>query len=87
MEYITSRIQPFTNDNRSGIPGTLHRISPIRNRQGKPVTHAVRAGLKLIYKHNLNPAIIAACKSEHELNTYLYYLDNKFLLPLYLNLT
>ena len=49
----------------------------IRNRQGKPVTHAVKAGLKLIYKHNLNPAIIAACKSEHELNTYLYYLDNK----------
>ncbi len=49
----------------------------IRNRQGKPVTHAVRAGLKLIYKHNLNPAIIAACKSEHELNTYLYYLDTK----------
>ena len=49
----------------------------IRNRQGKPVTHAVRAGLKLIYKHNLNPAIIAACKSEHELNSYLYYLDTK----------
>ena len=49
----------------------------IRNRQGKPVTHAVRAGLKLIYKHNLNPAIIAACKTEHELNSYLYYLDNK----------
>ncbi len=49
----------------------------IRNRQGKPVTHAVRAGLKLIYKHNLNPAIIAACKTEHELNTYLYYLDTK----------
>lgn len=49
----------------------------IRNRQGKPATHAVRAGLKLIYKHNLNPAIIAACKTEHELNSYLYYLDNK----------
>lgn len=49
----------------------------IRNRQGKPVTHAVTAGLKLIYKHNLNPAIIAACKTEHELNSYLYYLDNK----------
>lgn len=49
----------------------------IRNRQGKPVTHAVKAGLKLIYKHNLNPAIIAACKTEHELNSYLHYLDNK----------
>lgn len=49
----------------------------IRNRQGKPVTHAVTTGLKLMYKHNLNPAIIAACKTEHELNSYLYYLDNK----------
>lgn len=49
----------------------------VRNRQGKPVTLAVKAGLKLIYKHNLNPAIIAACKTEHELNSYLYYLDNK----------
>ena len=35
--HITSRVQEFTSDNRSGIPGTLHRISAIRNRQGKVV--------------------------------------------------
>ena len=37
ISYITSHVQEFTSDNRSGIPGTLHRISAIRNRQGKIV--------------------------------------------------
>ena len=44
IAYITSRIQPFTNDNRSGIAGTLHRISAIRNRQGKVVGLTCRIG-------------------------------------------
>lgn len=44
INYITSKIQPFTNDNRSGIPGTLHRISAIRNRQGKVVGLTCRIG-------------------------------------------
>lgn len=42
--YITSRVQEFTTDNRSGIPGTLHRISAIRNRQGKIVGLTCRIG-------------------------------------------
>ena len=37
IDYITSRVQEFTSDNRSGIPGTLHRISAIRNRQNRIV--------------------------------------------------
>lgn len=44
IEYITSRVQEFTSDNRSGIPGTLHRISAIRNRQGKVVGLTCRIG-------------------------------------------
>ena len=44
IEYITSRIQEFTSDNRSGIPGTLHRISAIRNRQGKVIGLTCRIG-------------------------------------------
>ena len=44
IDYITSHIQPFTNDNRSGIPGTLHRISAIRNRQGRVVGLTCRIG-------------------------------------------
>jgi len=41
---VTKKIQEFTNDNRSGIPGTLHRISAIKNRQGKTVGLTCRIG-------------------------------------------
>lgn len=44
ISYITSRVQEFTSDNRSGISGTLHRISAIRNRQGKIVGLTCRIG-------------------------------------------
>lgn len=44
ISYVTERIQSFTNDNRSGIQGTLHRISAIRNRQGKIVGLTCRIG-------------------------------------------
>lgn len=44
IDYITNNIQDFTSDNRSGIPGTLHRISAIRNRQGKIVGLTCRIG-------------------------------------------
>lgn len=42
--HITNRVQEFTSDNRSGIPGTLHRISAIRNRQGKVIGLTCRIG-------------------------------------------
>lgn len=42
--YITQRVADFTSDNRSGIPGTLHRISAIRNRQGKVIGLTCRIG-------------------------------------------
>lgn len=44
IEFITSKVQEFTSDNRSGIAGTLHRISAIRNRQGKIVGLTCRIG-------------------------------------------
>ncbi len=44
IDFITSRVQEFTTDNRSGIPGTLHRISAIRNRQSKIVGLTCRIG-------------------------------------------
>lgn len=44
LSYITQRIPEFTSDNRSGIPGTLHRISAIRNRQGKIIGLTCRIG-------------------------------------------
>ena len=44
IAFVTSHLQEFTHDNRSGIPGTLHRISAIRNRQGKVVGLTCRIG-------------------------------------------
>lgn len=48
----------------------------IRNRQGKSIFSAIMYAFKLIGKYNLNPAIIAACKTEHQLDSYLYYLNS-----------
>ena len=42
--HVTGFLQDFTKDNRSGIPGTLHRISAIRNRQDKIVGLTCRIG-------------------------------------------
>lgn len=44
LEEVISKIPEFTTDNRSGMPGTLHRISAIRNRQGKIVGLTCRIG-------------------------------------------
>ena len=44
LDFIVEKLPEFTSDNRSGIPGTLHRISAIRNRQGKIVGLTCRIG-------------------------------------------
>ena len=44
ISYVTGFLQEFTRDNRSGLPGTLHRISAIRNRQDKIVGLTCRIG-------------------------------------------
>jgi stage III sporulation protein SpoIIIAA len=44
IDYIVSRIADFGDDNRAGIERTLHRISAIRNRQGRIVGLTCRVG-------------------------------------------
>ncbi len=44
IEYVTSRISSFGDDNRAGIERTLHRISAIRNREGRIVGLTCRVG-------------------------------------------
>jgi stage III sporulation protein SpoIIIAA len=44
IKFITEKIEDFTNDNRSGIPGTLHRISAIKNRKNKTIGLTCRVG-------------------------------------------
>lgn len=49
----------------------------IRDRESKSVFEALKRGLELMFVYNLNSAIIAACKSEDDLNNYLTHLKNK----------
>ena len=44
LRYITQRVSPFGDDNRSGIERTLHRISAILNRAGEVVGVTCRVG-------------------------------------------
>ncbi len=44
IEYVVGRVGAFGKDNRAGIERTLHRISAIRNRQGKVVGLTCRIG-------------------------------------------
>jgi stage III sporulation protein SpoIIIAA len=44
LDYVVSRLSYFSNDNRAGIPRTLHRISCLRNRQGDIIGLTCRVG-------------------------------------------
>jgi len=44
IDYVTSHISSFGDDNRAGIERTLHRISAIRNRKGRIVGLTCRVG-------------------------------------------
>lgn len=44
IDYVVERIGAFGGDNRAGIPRTLHRISAIRNRDGRVVGLTCRVG-------------------------------------------
>jgi stage III sporulation protein SpoIIIAA len=44
IDYVVSRIGEFTGDNRAGIERTLHRISAVRNRNGRIIGLTCRVG-------------------------------------------
>jgi len=44
LDYVVNRVGQFGKDNRAGIERTLHRISAIRNRQGRIVGLTCRIG-------------------------------------------
>lgn len=44
IDFVIERIGQFMGDNRAGIERTLHRISGIRNRQGKVIGLTCRVG-------------------------------------------
>ncbi len=44
IDYVVSRIGEFNGDNRAGIERTLHRISAVRNRNGRIIGLTCRVG-------------------------------------------
>jgi len=44
IDYVVQRVGAFGKDNRAGIERTLHRISAIRNRQGRIIGLTCRVG-------------------------------------------
>lgn len=51
IDYVTARVGQFSGDNRAGIERTLHRISALRNRQGKIIGLTCRIG-RAVYGTN-----------------------------------
>jgi len=48
LELVVGKTGEFRSDNRAGIPGTLHRISALRNRYGDIVGFTLRVGRHLV---------------------------------------
>jgi stage III sporulation protein SpoIIIAA len=48
LDFVVARIGDFGDDNRAGIPRTLHRISAIRNRKGTVVGLTCRVGRSVL---------------------------------------
>lgn len=63
IDYVVSRIGDFSDDNRAGIPRTLHRISAIRNRKGRIVGLTCRVGRAVFGTMEIIGDIIESGKS------------------------
>jgi len=44
LAQVSGHLSPFGGDNRAGIPGTLHRVSAIRDRSGEVIGLTCRVG-------------------------------------------
>ena len=49
----------------------------IRDREAKSVLDAFKYSFDLMFRSDLNPAVIAACKNQQQLEDYIYCLDHK----------
>jgi stage III sporulation protein SpoIIIAA len=63
INYAIQRIGQFMGDNRAGIERTLHRISGIRNRQGKIIGLTCRVGRAVFGTVDVVQDILASGKS------------------------
>ncbi len=63
LEYVTTHIGDFGDDNRAGIERTLHRISAFRNRKGHVIGLTCRVGRAVLGTVKLIEDLIQSGKS------------------------
>jgi len=63
IEHVVAQVSEFGEDNRAGIPRTLHRISAIRNRRGRIVGLTMRVGRSVSGSANLVRDLFEAGRS------------------------
>jgi stage III sporulation protein SpoIIIAA len=63
LKYVADRIGEFGKDNRAGIPRTLHRISALRNRQGRIIGLTCRVGRAIYGTIDIIHDIVASGKN------------------------
>jgi stage III sporulation protein SpoIIIAA len=63
IEFVVTHVGAFGDDNRAGIPRTLHRISALRNRQGKIVGLTCRVGRSVVGTVDIIRDVVDAGKS------------------------
>ncbi len=63
LSYVASRIGDFGDDNRAGIPRTLHRISAMRNRKDRIVGLTCRVGRAVYGTIDIISDIVTSGKS------------------------
>lgn len=73
-QEFTLPFQFFKNQSSKSRFSETYKLLKDRDDQG--FIKAVSYAFKIATKRNLNPVIIAACKSKFELESYVYYLDS-----------
>lgn len=68
-------ILPLKRFNNSSISRFREAYNLIRNKEHGSIFQAISLGLELIFKYELNPIIISACKNLDELDIYLNCLE------------
>ena len=63
IEHVVSRSSCFSGDNRAGIERTLHRISAMRNREGRVIGLTCRVGRAIFGTVNIIQDLVESGKS------------------------
>lgn len=69
-------IVPLSNFKNSSISRFKEAFNLIRKKENGSITKALDLGLELMFKYNLNPIIISACRNIDELDIYLDCLED-----------